>query len=418
MRKIIGLFLIHLLSSQLHAQITDTIPFEDANGKWGIKIHSSEKVLVQPKYQYLDYSYEGLIKARLNDKTGFIDLSGKIIVPFKYHDANYFAEGLAAVSQETKSGWKIGFVDKTGKLVIEMKYYSIYLDRTRFSNGVAAVSKGDKEYGIIDKTGRELTPFIYTSIYSFEKAIDITTVSKSGKWALLDKTGKELTQFKYDKLTEPYYYSDGLIKMEVGGKIGFVDYFGKEVVPPYFAEAGDFSDDLCAVMSGSNKWGYIDRKGNNVLRYEFDIAKPFSEGLALVVYMAKDDGINNWKCIDKSGKIIFAVKGGQPTEYGYFRDGLLLLQNQEEKYFFIAKTGVPLSEDKYDYAEGFSEKLAVVCRDGKCGYIDTTGKLVIPLKYTIASSFVDGFAGVTGLSETGLEQELIIDKTGKVVLSK
>lgn len=418
MRIIIGLFLICLLSSQLHSQSTDTIPFEDANGKWGIKILSSGKVLVEPKYQNLDYPYEGLIKARLNDKTGFIDFNGKVIVPFKYHDANYFAEGLAAVSQETKSGWKIGFVDKTGKLVIEMKYYSMYLDRTRFYNGVAVVAKGENNgYGIIDRTGCELTPFIYTYINPFENSIGITTVNKSGKWALLNKAGKELTQFKYDKLTTPYYFSDGLIKMEVGGKIGFVDYFGAEVVPPYFAEASDFSDDLCAVRSVS-RWGYIDKKGNNVINYQFDIANQFSEGLALVVYMAHDDGVNNWKCIDKSGKIIFALKGGQPTEYGYFRNGLLLIQNQEEKYFFIGKKGVPLSEDIYDYAEGFSEGLAVVCQDGKCGYVDTTGKLVIPLKYTVASPFVDGFAGVISLTETGLEQELIIDKTGKVVLSK
>ncbi|MBK7027768.1 MAG: WG repeat-containing protein [Bacteroidales bacterium] len=114
----------------------------------GHKILSSGKVLVEPKYQNLDYPYEGLIKARLNDKTGFIDFNGKVIVPFKYHDANYFAEGLAAVSQETKSGWKIGFVDKTGKLVIEMKYYSMYLDRTRFYNGVAVVAK-EKIMGMV-----------------------------------------------------------------------------------------------------------------------------------------------------------------------------------------------------------------------------------------------------------------------------
>jgi hypothetical protein len=417
MRRLFTILLMSFLTGQLQAQFTDTVTFKDNNEKWGIKVLSTKKVLVEPKYQDLGDPNEGLIRARLNDKTGFIDLNGKVIVPFKYHDANYFAEGLAAVSQETKSGWKIGFVDKSGKLVIELKYYSMSLDRTRFYNGVAVVAKGSKnEFGLIDKTGRELTPFIYTGINLFENSIGITAASKSGKWALLDKTGKELTPFKYDGIENPYYFSGGLIKMEVGGKFGFVDYTGKEIVPPYFEEAGNFSEDLCAVRSGS-KWGYIDKKGENVLRYQYDIANSFSEGLALIVYINQEDGNNNWKCIDKSGKIIFSVKGGQPTVYGYFIDGLLLLQNLEEKYFFIGKTGVPISAEKYDYAEEFSEGLAGVCIDGKCGYIDTAGKLVIPLKYTITSPFNKGYAAVNGLSENGDEITFIIDKAGKVVTS-
>lgn len=416
MRKLFTILVMCFLTGQLQAQFTDTVAFKDNNEKWGIKVLSTKKVLIEPKYQDLGYPNEGLIRASLNDKTGFIDLNGKVIVPFKYYDANDFSEGLAAVCQETKSGKKVGFVDKTGKLVIDLKYPMFDLDRTRFSNGVAVVKKGNNECGIIDRTGRELTPFIYSLIYQFEYDINVTTVNKSGKWALLDKTGKELTLFKYDKLEEPYYYSDGLIKMEVGGKIGFVDYSGKEVVPPYFAEAGDFSEDLCAVRSGS-KWGYIDKKGNNVIKYQFDIASQFSEGLALIVYISKGDGTDNWKCIDKSGKIIFAVQGGQPSVYAYYSDGLLLLQNVQEKYFFINKTGQPLSEEKYDEAEGFSEGLAGVCIDGKCGYIDTTGKLVIPLKYTITSPFNKGYAAVNDLSENGVEITFVIDKSGKVVTS-
>lgn len=81
---------------------------------------------------------------------------------------------MAAVSQETKAGWKIGFVDKSGKLVIDLKYYSIYLDRTRFVNGFAVVRKTSDECGVIDKTGKEITPFIYSYIYDFEKILQLS----------------------------------------------------------------------------------------------------------------------------------------------------------------------------------------------------------------------------------------------------
>ncbi len=403
------------LTGQLQAQFTDTITFSDNNERWGIKVLSTKKVLVEPTYQDLGEPNEGLVRARINDKTGFIDLNGKIVVPFEYYYANYFAEGLAAVSQETNSGMKIGFVDKTGKLAIEMKYYSMLLDRTRFYNGVAVVAKGgENKYGIIDRAGRELTDFVYSFINPFENSMGITTVNKSDKWALLDKTGKELTPFKYDKMTSPYYFANGLIRVEAIGKNGFIDYSGKEVVSPQFEEAGDYSEDLCAVMVGG-KWGFIDKKGNVIIKYQFDIANQFSEGVALIGFMNQEGGIQ-WKCIDKTGKLLFAVKGA-PFENGRFSNGLLLVEGAESKYFFLKKSGLLLSEVKYDNAQEFSESLAGVCLDGKCGYIDPTGKLVIPLKYTAVTPFFNGFAEVSGLSKNGEEVTFVIDKTGKVVTS-
>lgn len=60
-------------------------------------------------------------------------------------------------------------------------------------------------------------------------------------------------------MEEPYYYDEDLIKMEVAGKIGFLNYSGVEIVPPYFEEVGWFSEDLCPVRAGE-KWGYIDNK--------------------------------------------------------------------------------------------------------------------------------------------------------------
>ena len=75
-----------------------------------------------------------LAKAQKDGKWGFIDRSGKVVIPFKYDWALWFSEGLCAV-QETN---KYGFIDKTGKLVIPFIY-----DRTNlFNEGLAVVKKG------------------------------------------------------------------------------------------------------------------------------------------------------------------------------------------------------------------------------------------------------------------------------------
>lgn len=42
---------------------------------------------------------------------------------------------------------------------------------------------------------------------------------------------------------------------------------------------------------------------------------------------------------------------------------------------------------QYDFADDFSEGLAVVEKDGKYGFIDKEGNVVIDFKYTSASFF-------------------------------
>ncbi len=48
----------------------------------------------------------------------------------------------------------------------------------------------------------------------------------------------------------------------------------------------------------------------------------------------------------------------------------------------------------YDWVSGFSEGLAKVAKDGKWGFIDRTGQVVLDLEYDWAWNFSDGLAKV------------------------
>lgn len=61
---------------------------------------------------------------------------------------------------------------------------------------------------------------------------------------------------------------------------------------------------------------------------------------------------------------------------------------------------------------GFSEGLAAVCKDGKCGYTNKKGKYVIKPQYTEGSDFTGGIAVVRRSDGSWC----FIDKTGKVVV--
>ena len=72
---------------------------------------------------------------------------------------------------------------------------------------------------------------------------------------------------------------------------------------------------------------------------------------------------------------------------------------------------VDISRHLYDYTVPFSEGLTCVEKDGKYGFIDTIGKVVVPCQYDDADSFSDGFARV---KKDGKWR--YIDTTGKEVI--
>ncbi|MDO4441411.1 MAG: WG repeat-containing protein [Moraxella sp.] len=96
-------------------------------------------------YNVVYCSSEGLTKVWQNGKYGFIDKTGKAVIPVQYDFAWEFSEGLARVEQNDK----YGFIDKTGKAVIPVQYDFAW----EFSEGLAKVKLNGETF-YIDKTGK------------------------------------------------------------------------------------------------------------------------------------------------------------------------------------------------------------------------------------------------------------------------
>lgn len=106
-----------------------------------------------------DYESQGLIRIVENEKIGFANLKGEIIIPPQYDAALPFNDGLAAICEgciKIKTGehkelieglW--GFIDKEGTLIIPPKYDKVI---ESFKNGVAQV-ESKKETLLINKKG-------------------------------------------------------------------------------------------------------------------------------------------------------------------------------------------------------------------------------------------------------------------------
>ncbi|MDR0725210.1 MAG: WG repeat-containing protein, partial [Prevotellaceae bacterium] len=81
------------------------------------------------------------------------------------------------------------------------------------------------------------------------------------------------------------------------------------------------------------------------------------------------------------------------------------------KWGYADTTGKVVIPLKYEWVEHFSEDLAGVKSDGKFGFVNRKGKVVIPLKYESIERFSEGLAMVKSDGKYGF-----VDKDGNEVI--
>ncbi|HEX3145567.1 MAG TPA: WG repeat-containing protein [Pyrinomonadaceae bacterium] len=175
------------------------------------------------------------------------------------------------------------------------------------------------------------------------------------------------------------------------GKMGFIDYRGREVIPPRFGNAGEgrFDHGIAAVFEAGKGSGYIDTSGKFVIgpTEVWGWGRPFYEDIASVLIWDQHGNYPGW--IDRTGKIIFSGKGNEGAR---FADGLMLMPGPNGKWGFVNKDFKFVIEPQFNWVTDFSEGRAEFTINHKSGFIDTSGKIVVPAKYDMVWPFREGVA--------------------------
>jgi hypothetical protein len=184
-------------------------------------------------------------------------------------------------------------------------------------------------------------------------------------------------------------FIDGLACVEINGKWGFVDTQGDLVIAAVYDDARSFSEGLaCVEING--KWGFVDTRGNMALAVIYGEPCSFREGLAFVEL----DG--HWEYINTEGKV--PVAPGVYDAVGLFKQGLAAVKRKKrwrftsDRWGFVDTKGKVVIPLIYDSVLGFSEGLAAVQLHNKWGFVDTKGDMVLAAIYDSAYSFSDGRA--------------------------
>ena len=384
-----------------------------SGGKWGV-IDRTGRELAEPRYEFaigggcgrasLKLLTAPLTPVKVGRKFGFISEFWKLVVPARYDAAEPFSGPRAAVC----AGELWGYVDAEGKEAIPPR-----LDAAGpFSEGLAAARlEGRLVY--IDAAGR--TAFTVAGGRQglpFRQAV--AAVDVGGKWGFVDKQGAFVLPAQFD-LVRPH--EPGLTLVQRGGKCGLVDGTGKLILPPRFDWIGGFGPDGRAPVGlgptgREAAIGVIDRTGKVLAEPRH--GRGFDAGASAEV---------DWKWTPRrQGRLwgFVGPDGGQvvPAKYTAVEGvggGLVAVKDAKLNWGLVdAAGGEVLFEPRYYQIGRFSEGLAPVqpLFRGPMGYMDRTGRIVIPARYAGAEPFRDGIACVN-IARKGGWDVLWIDRTGR-----
>jgi WG containing repeat len=236
---------------------------------------------------------------------GIVDETGRLVIPPIDLDTRYgsFHEGLARYSDR---GW--GFIDRSGRIVIPAKFY----EAGDFSEGLAVIRSSEKSgFGYINQKGRLVIPCSFEWAGDFHEGLAAVAITK-GKYGFIDKTGRVVFHKKKDWF-EAGDFSGGLAAVQVevvdnsvyrgyrDRKYGFIDRTGRLVVSPQFYRVWKFSEGLALFIQSGAGYGFIDSNGTVVVKPEYADGKSFSEGLAAVAVKTADEKLI-WGYLDKDGQ--------------------------------------------------------------------------------------------------------------------
>lgn len=189
------------------------------------------------------------------NKFGFVDKLGKVIVNPQFDYARPFSEGFAAICQNEK--W--GFIDKTGKIIINPQFEGV----ADFHNGEAVFHNG-KQCGFINTQGSYVINPQFEYAMSFSEGM--AAIYSGKQFGYIKEDGKIEINPQFEEANS--FYSD-LAMIKLGDKYGYINKTGKIEINPQFDNASQFFGDI-AFVETAEKWGIIDKKGKYLVNPQFD----------------------------------------------------------------------------------------------------------------------------------------------------
>lgn len=322
--------------------------------------------------------YENNVLKVLKDgKYGLINLSGKELLPCEYDEIS--AIGGIKNAIKVKKDNKYGVVDDEGKIVLKNEYVDI-LNLGNDSKDGFIIKNDEGKFGVVNYSGNLILNAIYDGIQKIH-GNDLYVVIKLGKQVLVKNDGTEILTTGYDEITGILKNQDNGIIIKNNNKYGVIKTTGDIVIQSKYDSLKEAKSGIL-IAKENNKYGIIDVEGNTKVEFKYN-SIIYNE--SAIIYIAENENFNN-EILDDYYNVKLT---GILVDLSEEKDYIELRINDEYKYYNFKL------EEKNVSDIFTSNTLFLSKKDGKYGFLDKSGKVIVDYIYDDATEQNKyGFAGV------------------------
>lgn len=425
-------------------------------GKWAlIRLGTAnDRMIVEPKFDWVGHFSEGLAPALIKDQWGFVDTTGRMRITPQFPDSetpdfevertkNYHKDDWDSPPENwfidnnfpeyaKEHGHKFGrslppsyyFVFRNGQAWIRLKKGAAIIDTAgavvktlnpapRFDDQFyfdfnSCVIRNGNRFGVINRTGDTIVPMQDKKISGVQFvnnnlnwiAVESSANPAVSKWGLMNTKGQWLTEPEFDKV----WVRLNVLTWVRNDKLwGLIDTAGQFLVEPQFEQIEHFYEYGMKVQK-NKKWGLVDNSGNRLHESRWDELGYPDDGIAKIVENKKIG------FIDRDGKILAAPQ----FRYSEFPHNGFVWVAGDSGWCVLNREGkIVIPPNKtFQYVYGFNEGVAWIRFNNLYGLVDTTGRLIASpsLDFRNPCSFKDGLGWV---QKDGLWS--LLRKNGEIV---
>ncbi len=279
------------------------------------------------------------------------------------------------------------------------------------------LDKNTRKYGLVDSANTWISSPQFDILQKLNSYFYYGGNYNSGNYIYrYDKTSHQLVRINY-QLFDNQLYSDKfvIIQQYNKGPKGIMDIYGNEILPTFYSNIWIRENYFLGELD--NKIIIFNQKGEKIFPQSFtyvDIKNSF-------IYVKTEDKRfpNHERFIVYSPDLKPITKDNWTINGRLGKDRLLLIKDLENQLFYINETGqIQIkSSSKFNYESPFSNGFAIVSskeNPKKFGFINTHGKLEIPVEYDEVGPFQEHYAYFSR-KENGKLIEGLIDRNNTIV---
>ncbi|UQZ80859.1 KWG Leptospira [Paenibacillus konkukensis] len=232
------------------------------------------------------------------------------------------------------------------------------------------------------------------------------------KWGYIDGLGATAIPVQYDYASD--FQENGLGRVQMRGHSGVINAAGQYVVQPIYDSIGEFSEGRSVVID-SQGFKLMDESGRIVTKKAYSYIASMQNGRAMFTHVPQA-GVeaSTYGYLDAQGNEVIPA---QFQDAGDFYRNKAVVKIRDNEYALIGLNGNRIATYPYAFVGGLGDGLLPFQQtvNGKYGYIDEQGRVVLQPAYTGALPFQEGRA-VVNTGENYTARYGVIDKQGRFVV--